>query len=87
MKSENALDINMNAFNSIIELKIQDLTSLIIEQKHFNFRKSLSYLYDSSLYVKLTNEETKLWHLSTQKLFEMLEIEKKTREIVYPDFV
>jgi hypothetical protein len=76
MKSENALDINANVFNSIIELKIQDLTSLIIEQKNLNFRESLSYLYDSTLYVKLTKEETKLWHLSTQKLFEMLEVEK-----------
>ncbi len=74
-------------FESIIPLKVQDLVSLIIELKHFEFREALPYLYQSKVYEALSNEETKLWHLSTQKIFEMLEVEKQTNELIYPDFV
>jgi hypothetical protein len=74
-------------FTSLLTLKIQDLTSLIIEQKQFEFKKALHYLYSSKLYIVISNEETKLWHLSSQKLFEMLENEKQTKKVIYPDFV
>ncbi len=76
-----------NAFKPIIPLKIQDLTSLIMERKQIEFRKAIQYLYCSKLYEALSNEETKLWHLSTEKLFDMLENEKRTRKIIFPDFV
>jgi hypothetical protein len=35
----------------------------------------------------LTNETTKLWHLSDEQLFDLLENEKKTSNFVFPDFV
>ena len=74
-------------FRPIIPLKIQDLTSLIIERKQIEFQKAIQYLYSSKLYEALSNEETKLWHLSIEKLFDMLENEKRTRKIIYPDIV
>lgn len=74
-------------FKPIIPLKIQDLTSLIIERKQIEFQKAIQYLYSSKLYEALSNEETKLWHLSIEKLFDMLENEKRTRKIIFPDFV
>ncbi len=73
--------------NEIILLKVQDLVSFIIEKKNFKFIDAVYYLYESISYENLTNEETKLWHLSTPKLFEILEIEKTTKEFIYPDFV
>ena len=73
--------------NEIILLKIQDLISFIVEKKNFKFIDAVHYLYESISYENLTNEETKLWHLSTPKLFEILEIEKITNEFIYPDFV
>ena len=76
-----------NVFKSIIPLKIQDILSLIKELKHISFFEALHYLYDSKLYDALANEETKLWHLSSLKLFDMLENEKVTKEITFPDFV
>jgi len=74
-------------FESIMPLKVEDLISLIVENKQFEFEIALQYLYDSKLYNALSVEETKLWHLSTEKLFDMLENEKDTDELIYPDFV
>jgi hypothetical protein len=76
-----------NAFKSIIPLKIQDIISIIKERKHFNFQNALHYLYESKLYDVLSIEDTKLWHLSSEKLFDMLENEKLTKEIIFPDYV
>ena len=74
------------AFESIMPIKVQDLISLIVDKKHLEFDVALTYLYDSKLYDALSNEETKLWHLSTAKL-EMLDSEKLNGDFVYPDFV
>lgn len=75
------------SYEALLPFKIQDLVSLIKERKHYGFEKSIRYLYKSELYNKLSNEETKLWHLSSEKLLEMLECEKKTHILYYPDFV
>lgn len=75
------------AFDAILPLKIQDLISLINKNKNLNFNEALHYLYNSKLYEKLSEEESKLWHLSTAKLFLMLEDEKNTKVLTYPDFV
>ena len=74
-------------FESIIELKIADIISMIIELKKMSFEDSLQYFYTSQLYEALTLESTKIWHLSTTKLVDMLEMEKKTNVLLYPDFV
>lgn len=74
-------------FDAILPLKIKDLISLIMETKNLDFEDALNYLYQSELYTLLSDEETKLWHLSSEKLFDILEIEKKTKKIVFPDFV
>ena len=74
-------------FESIIELKIADLVSIILETKNLNFEDALQYLYTSELYKALIIESTKLWHLSAVKLVDMLENEKKTNVLLYPDYV
>lgn len=76
-----------NKFDAIFPLKIQSLISLIMENKSLNFDDALNLLYQSELYSVLSNEETKLWHLSTEKLFEILDTEAKTKILVLPDFV
>jgi len=74
-------------FESIMPLKVEDLISLIVEKQQFEFDVAIQYLYNSKLYDALSIEETKLWHLSSEKLFDMLLTEKDTGELVYPDFV
>jgi len=76
-----------NEFDTYVELKVEDLVSLIIENEHFDFVNALQYLYESKLYRALLDESTKIWHLSNEKLFEMLKIEKQTNELIFPDFV
>jgi hypothetical protein len=79
--------MDSKTFEAILPLKIQDLISLINKNKNLNFNEALHYLYNSKLYEKLSEEESKLWHLSTAKLFLMLEDEKNTKMLTYPDFV
>ncbi len=76
-----------NEFDTYVELKVQDLVSLIIEYEKLEFVDALQYLYESKLYIALLDESTKIWHLSNEKLFEMLKIEKQTNKLIYPDFV
>ncbi len=74
-------------FDTFVELKIQGLVSLIIEHEHLVFEDALQFLYESKLYDALLEEHSKIWHLSNEKLFEMLLNEKQTNELTYPDFV
>ncbi len=73
-------------YSAIIPIKIQNLVSYIIEKTDFDFYNALKYLYSSALYRALAKEETKLWHLSTEKLFELLVYEKENNKLVFPDF-
>ncbi|MFH2141965.1 MAG: hypothetical protein ABIJ97_06055 [Bacteroidota bacterium] len=74
-------------YTTIITYKIKDIVSLIIINKKMSFIDTLEYLYKSSLYENLSNEKKKLWHLSSLKLFHILENEKKTNILQLPDFV
>lgn len=74
-------------FDTFVELKIQGLVSLIIEHEKIGFEDAIEFLYDSKLYNALLEEHSKIWHLSNEKLFEMLLNEKQTNELTYPDFV
>ncbi|MCX6308020.1 MAG: hypothetical protein NTY32_04005 [Bacteroidia bacterium] len=76
-----------NEFDSFVELKIQSLVSLIVEHENLVFEDALQFLYESKLYNALLEEHSKIWHLSNEKLFEMLLNEKQTNELTYPDFV
>lgn len=74
-------------YTAIIPFKIQSLVSFIIEKLNLDFKNALEYLYSTELYEVLTDEESKIWHLSTEKLFELLEYEKENKELIFPDFV
>jgi len=74
-------------FDSFIELKIGDITALVIDRKGFDFEKAIEYLYKSGLYRLLIQENTKLWHLSSEKLFDMLVNEKENKQLIFPDYV
>lgn len=74
-------------FDSLVELKVQDIVSLIIENEKMEFLAALEYLYVSELYLALVKESTKLWHLSAEKLYDLLKNEKLNKKLEYPDFV
>jgi len=74
-------------YTFIIPLKIYNIISLLIENKKLSFLESLKYLYNSKLYEFLSNEETKIWHLSPHKLLDILVEEKQNNNFELPDFV
>jgi len=74
-------------FEAIFPYKMQDLVSRIIETLKIEFDDAVQILYESDLYEALSKEETKLWHLSTEKLLEILLIEKTTGKLIFPDYV
>jgi len=79
--------MNEVEFEAIFPIKVQDLISLIIEKENFDFQVAVQYLYESKLYDALADEKSKLWHISSEKLLEMLMTEKKTGVLIYPDIV
>ena len=74
-------------YNVIIPYKIKDIIQLIMENKQKAFLQAIDYLYNSKLYEYLSNEETKFWHFSHYKLFDLLEEEKQNNFFEIPDFV
>lgn len=79
--------MNTEQFNAILPNIIQDLVSLMMEKQNLDFENALVALYDSELFEKLSDEETKLWHFSTEKLYEMWEYEQKNGKTMRVDFV
>jgi len=73
-------------YSPLITYKVKDLVAIIIENKDKSFLDALEYLYSSKLYEFLSDESSKMWHLSTNKLFVVLENEKLTNTFEMPDF-
>ncbi|GHU41652.1 hypothetical protein FACS1894190_10010 [Spirochaetia bacterium] len=61
------------------------IISLIIERCKADYKKAAELLYTSTLYAKLEDEQTKLWHLSAETLYDLLDEELKTGKITYPE--
>jgi len=61
------------------------IIQLMIEDSKIDEEKATELLYASELYAKLEDEETKLWHLSANALYEMFKEEQKTGSITYPE--
>lgn len=79
--------ISKREFDSLLELKIQKMVLLIITIKHLDFIDAIDYLYNSKIYESLHTESSKIWHLSAEKLVDMLIAEVDTNILTYPDFV
>ena len=74
-------------FESFVELKIRDIIALIMDRENLDFETAIHFLYKSRLYLLLLDESSKLWHLSSEKLFDILKTEKENKQLVLPDYV
>lgn len=72
-------------FSSMLFLIVPQIIQLLIEDSKIDEEKATELLYASELYAKLEDEETKLWHLSANALYEMFKEEQKTGSITYPE--
>lgn len=61
---------------------VKDLLRMIMSRKNMAFYDALFYLYSSDLYMKLLDDEVKMWYMSTVALYDILEEEKRMKRRV-----
>ena len=65
---------------------VKELVRMIMSRKNIAFDDALFYLYSSDLYMKLLDDDAKMWYMSTVALYELLEEEKfRVRRVELPD--
>jgi len=71
-------------FEAAFPIICTTLVRKIMEENVMAEEDSLRKLYSSHLYEKLENEDTKVWHYSSDKLFDLFKEEMCTGEITFP---
>jgi len=77
--------MNEEKFQALLPFIVTDLIHKIIEQKKISQEKAFFLLYESGLYGLLENEQTKIWHYSTEKLFQLFNEEMNTGKFAIPE--
>ena len=77
--------MNKEKFQTLLPIFVSALIKKIIEQKNIPADEALSRLYNSKLYILLDNEQTKVWHYSTEKLYDLFEEEMNTGKFELPE--
>lgn len=72
-------------FESMLILIVPKVVRLITENYNLDEIAAFNKFYSSSVYGKLEQEETKLWHLSPLTLFNMFDEEQKTGVVTFPE--
>ena len=72
-------------FESMLILIVPAIVKLIVENNNLDEIEASDIFYQSKVYEKLEQEDTKLWHLSPLTLYNMFEEERKTGDITFPE--
>ena len=72
-------------FESMLILIVPAVVKLIVENNPVDEIEAADRFYNSKVYEKLEQEETKLWHLSPLTLYNMFEEEQTHGEFVFPE--
>jgi len=75
-----------NQFNLVLQTISTGLVGKIISETGLDEDIAMEKLYSSELYAALEKEETKVWHYSVPKLYELWENETKTGQLVLPEY-
>jgi hypothetical protein len=73
-------------FEALLPLIVAALLQRIIERKKVSQDEAFSALYGSRLYFALDEEETKVWHYSVEKLFQLFIEEMITGNLELPEY-
>ena len=73
-------------FEALLPIIIADLMKKIVMRKRISHDEAFLRFYSSQLYIALDNEKTKVWHYSTDKLFELLEEEISEGKLELPEY-
>jgi chromatin segregation and condensation protein Rec8/ScpA/Scc1 (kleisin family) len=71
-------------FKATLQMLIPMIIQTKMEKMDIPVIDAIKLLYLSHLYEKLEIESTKLWHLSPLALYELLELELQTGNLVFP---
>jgi len=72
-------------FQAILTLLINQVVNEIVCAEKKTEKEAVESLYGSQLYHMLEEEKTKLWHLSPKALYDLLQQEKTTGKIIFPE--
>ena len=72
-------------FIAMIPYISADLVGFISHKQQISEDEAVRKLYSSKLYAMLEDEETKVWHYSTEMLYQLFEQEEKMGTIEFPD--
>ena len=75
-----------NNFDLILQTISTGLVEKIITETGLDEDSAMEKMYSSLLYSALEKEDTKVWHYSVPKLYELWENEMKTGQLVLPQF-
>ena len=78
--------MNKEKFEALLPLIIASLLNRILTQRKVSEDEAFSWLYNSNLYILLNDEQTKVWHYSVEKLFQLFEEEMTTGKIELPEY-
>jgi hypothetical protein len=76
--------MDKSKFNAVFPIICTDLAVKISSELNLSDKEAITKLYSSRLYEVLEQEETKIWHYSTEKLFELFMEEKNSGKISFP---
>jgi hypothetical protein len=72
-------------FMTMLWLLIPQILRFLMDKKSLSNSEAVKIFYNSEIYNKLSEEDTKLWHLSALTLYNLLEEELVTGHINYPE--
>ena len=72
-------------FESMLILIVPAVVNLIKDNNNFGEIGAIETFYQSKVYEKLEQEDTKLWHFSPLTLYNMYEEEQKTGKLIFPE--
>ncbi len=68
-------EINQGNVHLIIPFKVSWMVDMMMEGSGVGMKEALTRIYSSNLYKKLSQEETKYWHLGPVDLYRELQRE------------
>ncbi len=75
-----------NQFEMVLQTVSTGLVAKIIAETGLDEDTVMEKLYSSALYTALEKEETKVWHYSVPKLYELWKNEIKTGRLELPEY-
>ena len=72
-------------FSALLSVIVPPVVELIAERKGVSETAATESFYRSTVYARLSDETSKLWHYSAETLFSMYDDETSGRAIEYPE--